>query len=81
MLQDLLRDAINKFFNRIAIDGDTSTNDCCMLIATGRAAPPGVTQADGVLFVALKQAVLEVSMELTRVIVHGGEDTTKFITV
>ena len=42
MLQDLLRDAANKSFNRITIDGDTSTNDCCMLIATGRAALPEV---------------------------------------
>ena len=40
VLQDLLRDAANKSFNRITIDGDTSTNDCCMLIATGRAALP-----------------------------------------
>ena len=36
VLQDLVRDAANKSFNRITIDGDTSTNDCCMLIATGR---------------------------------------------
>ena len=35
VLQDLVRDAANKSFNRITIDGDTSTNDCCMLIATG----------------------------------------------
>ncbi|WP_204273378.1 bifunctional ornithine acetyltransferase/N-acetylglutamate synthase, partial [Stenotrophomonas maltophilia] len=59
VLQDLLRDAANKSFNRITIDGDTSTNDCCMLIATGRAALPEVTQASGALFAALKQAVLE----------------------
>ena len=42
VLQDLVRDAANKSFNRITIDGDTSTNDCCMLIATGQAALPGM---------------------------------------
>ena len=43
MLQDLVRDAANKSFNRITIDGDTSTNDCCMLIATGQAALAEIT--------------------------------------
>ncbi len=81
VLQDLLRDAANKSFNRITIDGDTSTNDCCMLIATGRAALPEVTQASGALFAALKQAVLEVSMELAQAIVRDGEGATKFVTV
>ena len=42
VLQDLVRDAANKSFNRITIDGDTSTNDCCMLIATGKAALPEI---------------------------------------
>ncbi|WP_446937975.1 bifunctional glutamate N-acetyltransferase/amino-acid acetyltransferase ArgJ [Pseudomonas aeruginosa] len=81
VLQDLLRDAANKSFNRITIDGDTSTNDCCMLIATGRAALPEVTQASGALFAALKQAVMEVSMELAQAIVRDGEGATKFVTV
>ena len=81
VLQDLLRDAANKSFNRITIDGDTSTNDCCMLVATGQAALPEVTQASGELFAALKQAVLEVSMEVAQAIVRDGEGATKFVTV
>ena len=52
-----------------------------MLIATGRAALPEVTQASGALFAALKQAVLEVSMELAQAIVRDGEGATKFVTV
>ncbi len=36
VLKDLMLDGANKSFNRITIDGDTSTNDCCMLIATRR---------------------------------------------
>lgn len=81
VLQDLLRDAANKSFNRITIDGDTSTNDCCMLIATGKAAAPEVTEAKGELFTKLKQAVFEVSMEVAQSIVRDGEGATKFVTV
>jgi len=81
VLQDLLRDAANKSFNRITIDGDTSTNDCCMLIATGQAALPEITQASGALFAALKQAVFEVCMEVAQAIVRDGEGATKFVTV
>lgn len=40
VLQNLMLDGANKSFNRITIDGDTSTNDCCMLIATGKANLP-----------------------------------------
>ncbi|MEK1940402.1 MAG: bifunctional glutamate N-acetyltransferase/amino-acid acetyltransferase ArgJ [Pseudomonas sp.] len=81
VLQDLLRDAANKSFNRITIDGDTSTNDCCMLVATGQAKLAEVTQASGALFAELKQAVLDVSMELAQAIVRDGEGATKFVTV
>jgi len=81
VLQDLLRDAANKSFNRITIDGDTSTNDCCMLIATGQSSLPEITQASGTLFTALKQAVMEGSMGLAQAIVGDGEGATKFVTV
>ncbi|PKL98352.1 MAG: bifunctional ornithine acetyltransferase/N-acetylglutamate synthase, partial [Gammaproteobacteria bacterium HGW-Gammaproteobacteria-9] len=81
VLQDLVRDAANKSFNRITIDGDTSTNDCCMLIATGQAALPEITEATGELFAKLKQAVLEVFMEVAQAIVRDGEGATKFVTV
>lgn len=81
VLQDLLRDAANKSFNRITIDGDTSTNDCCMLIATGQAALPEITQANGDLFAKLKEAVFSVCMEVAQAIVRDGEGATKFVTV
>jgi len=81
VLQDLVRDAANKSFNRITIDGDTSTNDCCMLIATGKAAVPEIAVAQGELFEKLKQAVFEVSMEVAQSIVRDGEGATKFVTV
>ncbi|MBU0885133.1 MAG: bifunctional glutamate N-acetyltransferase/amino-acid acetyltransferase ArgJ [Gammaproteobacteria bacterium] len=81
VLQDLLRDAANKSFNRITIDGDTSTNDCCMLIATGQAALPEITQASGDLFAKLKEAVFSVCMDVAQAIVRDGEGATKFVTV
>ncbi|MDP3814080.1 bifunctional glutamate N-acetyltransferase/amino-acid acetyltransferase ArgJ [Pseudomonas sp.] len=81
VLQDLVRDAANKSFNRITIDGDTSTNDCCLLIATGQAALPEITQASGELFSKLKEAVFEVFMEVAQAIVRDGEGATKFVTV
>ncbi|WP_339511310.1 bifunctional glutamate N-acetyltransferase/amino-acid acetyltransferase ArgJ [Pseudomonas sp. RL_15y_Pfl2_60] len=81
VLQDLLRDAANKSFNRITIDGDTSTNDCCMLVATGKADLDEISQASGAYFAALKQAVFEVCMEVAQAIVRDGEGATKFVTV
>ncbi|WP_341962324.1 bifunctional glutamate N-acetyltransferase/amino-acid acetyltransferase ArgJ [Pseudomonas sp. RC10] len=81
VLQDLVRDGANKSFNRITIDGDTSTNDCCMLIATGQANLPEVTEAKGPLFEALKKAVFDVCMDVAQAIVRDGEGATKFVTV
>jgi len=81
ILQDLLRDGANKSFNRITIDGDTSTNDCCMLVATGQADLPTITEASGPLFAALKKAVFEVCMDVAQAIVRDGEGATKFVTV
>ncbi|OCT21636.1 bifunctional glutamate N-acetyltransferase/amino-acid acetyltransferase ArgJ [Pseudomonas putida] len=81
VLKDLMLDGANKSFNRITIDGDTSTNDCCMLIATGKAYLPEVTEASGALFEALKKAVFDVCMEVAQAIVRDGEGATKFVTV
>ena len=81
ILKDLMLDGANKSFNRITIDGDTSTNDCCMLIATGKSDVAVVTEASGPLFEALKKAVFEVCMEVAQAIVRDGEGATKFVTV
>ena len=81
VMQQLARELADGSFNRITIDGDTSTNDCCMLIATGKADVAEVTEASGPLFEALKKAVFEVCMEVAQAIVRDGEGATKFITV
>lgn len=81
VLQDLVHDAANRSFNRITIDGDTSTNDCCMLVATGKAALPEITEAKGPLFEALREVIFDVFLELAQFIVRDGEGATKFVTV
>ena len=72
-LERLAANAAANSFNRISVDGDTSTNDSFVLIATGAAGP--CDQG------ALREAVLEVSQGLAQAIVRDGEGATKFITV
>lgn len=81
VLQDLLSDAANKSFNRITIDGDTSTNDSCMLVATGTTELAELTEAKGEYFEKLKAAIFAVAMQLAQAIVRDGEGATKFVTV
>ena len=79
-LQECLEEAVNASFNRITVDGDTSTNDACILAATGRAGIPEI-QGYGPAFEALCDAVTAVCMELAQAIIRDGEGATKFITV
>ena len=79
--QALVRAAADRSFNRITIDGDTSTNDAFVLIATGRAGHAPVTQIDSPAGRVLAQAVFEVATQLAQAIVRDGEGATKFITV
>lgn len=81
ILQNILHDAANKSFNRITIDGDTSTNDSCILVATGQAALAPITEATGALYEALRDAIHQVAMQLAQAIVRDGEGATKFVTV
>lgn len=81
VLQNLLHDAANKSFNRITIDGDTSTNDSCILVATGQAQVAPITQPEGELYHALREAINQVAMQLAQAIVRDGEGATKFVTV
>jgi glutamate N-acetyltransferase/amino-acid N-acetyltransferase len=81
LLQGLVTDAANASFNRITIDGDTSTNDSFVLIATRKAQHAEITDlasADGQV---LRAALIEVSQKLAQAIVRDGEGATKFISV
>ncbi|MGE0344161.1 MAG: bifunctional glutamate N-acetyltransferase/amino-acid acetyltransferase ArgJ [Porticoccaceae bacterium] len=77
LLKNMLVAAAEKSFNRITIDGDTSTNDALMLAATGAVA----TELDSAALAALGEAVTEVCMELAQAVVRDGEGATKFVTI
>ncbi|MDP2522108.1 bifunctional glutamate N-acetyltransferase/amino-acid acetyltransferase ArgJ [Neptunomonas phycophila] len=80
LLQEILTDAANKSFNRITIDGDTSTNDSCMLIATGRSGAI-VSSSDTEALNLFVEAINEVMLEIALAIVKDGEGATKLVTV
>jgi len=79
LLQGMLAEAVDMSFNAISVDGDTSTNDACVLVATGQAGL-GIGAASEE-YEALKAAVQGVCIELAQAIVRDGEGATKFITV
>lgn len=78
LLQQLLAEAVKVSFNRITIDGDTSTNDACVLIATGTHPSPTVTAEQLPL---LQEYVTQVMTQLAQAIVRDGEGATKFISI
>lgn len=80
LLQRCLVSAVNRSFNRITVDGDTSTNDACVLVASGRSTLPAIAEP-GPAFEALVQAVSGVCEELAQAIVRDGEGATKLITI
>jgi glutamate N-acetyltransferase / amino-acid N-acetyltransferase len=77
----LTTETADRSFNRITIDGDTSTNDSMMLIATGRAGHAPVTQLESPEGDTLREAIFGVARDLAQAIVRDGEGATKFITV
>ncbi len=81
VMQELTQQAADRSFNRITIDGDTSTNDSFMLIATGEARHPPVDELDVGDGTVLRDAIFAVAEELAQAIVRDGEGATKFITV
>lgn len=81
VLDALLKSAVDQSFNRITVDGDTSTNDSCVLIASGAVGNPVIDAAAGELFEQLQAAVHRVFARLAQLIVRDGEGATKFITV
>ncbi len=81
VLQTMVRQASDASFNCITVDGDTSTNDALMLIATGKSDAPAITQTDCDTFKQLQAAVTEVATLLAQAIVRDGEGATKFMTI
>jgi glutamate N-acetyltransferase/amino-acid N-acetyltransferase len=81
LLQQCLEYAVAPSFNAITVDGDTSTNDACLLVAAGSADLPEVSNADDSAFHLLCEAVTEVCMVLARAIIIDGEGATKLVTI
>ncbi len=80
LLEKLVKEAADASFNCITVDGDTSTNDSYVMIATGQSGAAFVSEADAG-WLEVKAAIIAVSVELAQAIVRDGEGATKFITV
>ncbi len=81
VMQQLAKELADGSFNRVTVDGDTSTNDSFVVIATGKAGNAPITSLQGDDGRALKDAMLGVARTLAQAIVRDGEGATKFITV
>ena len=81
LMQGLVRELADGSFNRITVDGDTSTNDSLTLIASNQAGNAPITALDSAEGQVLKAALLRVARQLAQAIVRDGEGATKFITV
>ncbi len=81
VLQQMVSQASDASFNCITVDGDTSTNDALMLIATGKSGAIAINDAGSEAFKQLQAVVTEVATILAQAIVRDGEGATKFITV
>lgn len=78
-LQQCLQHVTDKSFNRITVDGDTSTNDACLIMATGQS---GLRiDADGAGYITLYQVIEEVCITLAKDIIRDAEGATKLITI
>ena len=81
LLQEMLNAINEQSFNRITVDGDTSTNDCCVLIATGAASSDVIDSPEHPHYQPMFDALAAVFIRLAQLIVRDGEGATKFMTV
>ncbi|MBL8188024.1 MAG: bifunctional glutamate N-acetyltransferase/amino-acid acetyltransferase ArgJ [Acidobacteria bacterium] len=80
-LQASLKLAVNQTFNRVSVDGDTSTNDTLMVLANGAAGNPPITKASGADFEAFTKALTDVCRDLAKEVARDGEGATKLVTI
>lgn len=81
LLDNMCKELADKSFNRVTVDGDTSTNDSCMLIATAQANMEEINSKEDPRYAATFDALLEAFMVLSHAIVRDGEGATKFVTM
>ncbi|GLQ33264.1 bifunctional glutamate N-acetyltransferase/amino-acid acetyltransferase ArgJ [Litoribrevibacter albus] len=81
ILQALLTETATKSFNRITVDSDTSTNDSCVLVATGKSSAPAITSEQDELYGLFKEKLQTLMITLAQAIIRDGEGATKFVTI
>jgi glutamate N-acetyltransferase / amino-acid N-acetyltransferase len=81
LLEQIVQHAAKNTFNRITVDGDTSTNDALVLIGTSQAGNSIISDNESAQFTQVRNAITEVAASLAQAIVRDGEGATKFITV
>ncbi|MFS2033648.1 bifunctional glutamate N-acetyltransferase/amino-acid acetyltransferase ArgJ [Polaromonas sp. CT11-55] len=81
LMAQLARELAEGSFNRVTVDGDTSTNDSFVVVATNKAAHAPVTSLDSAEGQALRTAMLDIARQLAQAIVRDGEGATKFMTI
>ena len=81
LVQKMLKISADQSFNRITVDGDTSTNDSCIFAATGLAGGVEINTEDDARYVAVLDVLCRVMKRLAQLIIRDGEGATKFITV
>ncbi|WP_339924387.1 bifunctional glutamate N-acetyltransferase/amino-acid acetyltransferase ArgJ [uncultured Cyclobacterium sp.] len=79
LLQKTLKYCVERSFNMITVDGDTSTNDMVAILANGMAGNKKITQEDDPLYVIFKEKLAELLIHLAKLIVSDGEGASKFI--
>jgi len=80
-LQSLLTSAIDKSFNSISIDGDTSTNDTVALLANGAAGGDPITSESSAGYAEMRDTLTAFAADLAKLVVRDGEGATKFVTI
>jgi glutamate N-acetyltransferase/amino-acid N-acetyltransferase len=81
LLAVMVKEIADESFNRITVDGDTSTNDCFMVCATAQSKAAAIVSQDDLAYQQLRQGLTEVAQILAQAIVRDGEGATKFVTV
>jgi glutamate N-acetyltransferase / amino-acid N-acetyltransferase len=81
LLQQALKEAVDVSYNRISIDGDTSTNDTVLVLANGLAGNSEITDAGSESYAAFKAALTAIATDLAQAVVRDGEGVTKFVTI
>lgn len=81
LLNQLVKEVADESFNCITVDGDTSTNDSFIIMATGKAKAGIINDDKSTQYTLIKQALTSLALELAQAIIRDGEGATKFITV